>query len=88
MNQINDINKINKNDVEFKKIVEDKKRRVNKKLKIINSRLTRKFKNNFSQTFNLNRINKFIINVHNKLNELQNECHLYYLKHFTLDFRL
>ena len=36
----------------------------------MNARLTKKFKNNFSQTFKLNRLNKFIKNIHNTLNEL------------------
>ena len=54
----------------------------------MNTRLTKKFKNNSSQTFELNRSNKFIKNVRDTLNNLQNEYCLRYLRHFISNFRL
>ena len=40
--------KNNEDDVKFEKIVKNEKRRINKKLKIINSRSTKKLRNNYS----------------------------------------
>ena len=70
MNRIDDIDEIDEDNAKFEKIVENEKRYINKKLKIISSRLIRKFKNNFSQTLDLDRINKFIMNMRDTLNEL------------------
>ena len=53
----------------------------------MNARLKRKFKNNSSQIFELNRSNKFIKDVYNTLNKLQNECYIRYFRHFTLNLR-
>ena len=47
MNQINDVDKVDKDNVKFKKIIKNKKRRINKKLKVMDSRSIRKLKNNF-----------------------------------------
>ena len=62
--------KLIKMTLNLKKIVEDEKRRINKKLKTMNARLKKTPKNNFSQTFKLDRLNRFIKDMRNTLNKL------------------
>ena len=53
----------------------------------MNTRSTKKFENNFSQTFELDRLNRFIKDMRDALNNLQNEYRLRYLRHFTLNLK-
>ena len=54
----------------LKRSLKNEERYINKKLKTMNTRSTKKFKINFSQILKLNRSNKFIKDVYDTLNDL------------------